>query len=288
MDLRRFARRHVPARLRLEVALARRALRDWHRGVTFATTAGEPPAFPHVWARYARPFIDYPGQERLGAAKRRNQALLAATLDRAVIAPGEVFSVWKLAGRPTAAAGYLPAAALKDRRLTTEVGGAICLLSTALYNAALLAGMEIVERHCHSVDSYGERRYFELARDAAIEYGYLDLRFRNTRDHALFLRVQVAGEGVIASLLGPTCRPFSVELITGRPIVLLPAEILRFDPQLPAGVDRLIEAGLPGLRVDGERVVYHCGGRIEREPLLASHHHPVDRIVARGGAPRPP
>ena len=47
------------------------------------------------------------------------------------------------------------------------------------FNAGLLAGLEIVERSEHSVDTYSDQRYFELGRDTTIEYGYLDLRFRN-------------------------------------------------------------------------------------------------------------
>src|SRR5690348_16220248 len=100
----------------------------------FAAARSSSLGFPNVVCRYERPFIDYPGQEQLGAAKRQNQRLLAGELDGLVIRPGEVFSVWRTAKRPTAQRGYARAAALKDGVLTTDVGGAICLLSTVLYN----------------------------------------------------------------------------------------------------------------------------------------------------------
>ena len=72
---------------------------------------------------YERPFIDYPGQEQFGAAKRRNQVLLARTLSGTVVAPGEVFSIWRLSPWPTDARGYASAAALKNREMTSEAGG---------------------------------------------------------------------------------------------------------------------------------------------------------------------
>ncbi len=282
MDARSLARRYLPARLRLAVVLARRRYRDRRDAVVFARERGDLASFPNLWGRYERPILDYPGQEQFALAKRRNQAILARQLDGVVLRPGEVFSVWALARRPTAAEGYLPAAALKDRRLTAETGGAICLLSTVLYNAALLAGLEIVERHCHSVDSYGERRYFELARDAAIEYGYLDLRFRNNRGTALMLSIEVGEEFLSVSLHGSEAATFRVELRVDPPTRFRPEEIVRRNPALAVGEERVLDPGLPGLVVGGERIVCHSDGRTEREPLRESVHHAVPRVIMRG------
>ncbi|HEX5479009.1 MAG TPA: VanW family protein, partial [Dehalococcoidia bacterium] len=119
---------------------------------------------------YALPIACYPGQEQRYEGKVRNLSLSMAAIDGALVMPGEVLSFWRLVGRPTRAAGYKEAAALKAGRLTSEVGGSICLASTVLYNVGLLAGMGILERYCHSVDTYGDARYFELGRDAAVEY----------------------------------------------------------------------------------------------------------------------
>ncbi len=158
MTPRQLARRLLPYELRLRVRLVRRAWHDRRQHTIFAATHGDPEQFPHTVCSYERRFIDYPGQEAFALAKRRNQARLARDLHAIVINPGETFSVWRLAGRPTRRAGYLPAAALKAGVLTSETGGAVCLLSTVLYNVALLGALEITERYCHSVDTYGERR----------------------------------------------------------------------------------------------------------------------------------
>jgi vancomycin resistance protein VanW len=112
--------------------------------------------------------------------------------------PGQVLSFWRLVGRPMRATGYTEAAALKAGRLTEEIGGSICLASTVLYNVGLLAGMSIVERYCHSVDTYGDARYFELGRDAAVEYAYRDLRMSNEIDAPLAIRAGVCGGRVFA------------------------------------------------------------------------------------------
>ena len=222
MHARRALRRIIPAPLLLRRKLLVRAWNDRRDGLRFATVRADFGAFPFEWSSYERPFIDYPGQEQLGAAKRANQALLASCLSGVVIQPGEVFSVWRLAEVPDEKHGYARAAALRDGLLTTEPGGAICLLSTVLYNAALLAGVEILERHCHSVDSYGDKRYFELGRDAAIEFGYLDLRFRNHCEMPVQLRIHVSNERVEAAVFGSDEKQFDIKLDVGPQEALAP------------------------------------------------------------------
>ncbi|MGE3075496.1 MAG: VanW family protein [Dehalococcoidia bacterium] len=213
-------RPYIPGEAKLLRVRLLRWLRDLRSGERFAAERREASGFPFEWSRYRRPFIDYPGQEELGEAKRHNQSLLASALNGTVIEPGECLSVWKMAGRPTRAKGYREAAALKSGELTTDVGGAICLLSTVLYNSALMAGMEIRERKCHSVDSYGDRRYFELGRDAAIEYGYTDLRFRNSHTAMMRLDVSVLPDAIECALFSTVPASFAIELAVSQPELL--------------------------------------------------------------------
>lgn len=210
--MRQFLRQHVPAPIRLQLAAARRRLDDATSGDHFAATRDTAEAYPHPLPDYALPISDYAGQAHVAAAKRQNLRLLPETLDATVVQPGEVWSLWRLAGRPTHARGYGDAAAIVDGELTTAVGGSTCLLSTVVFNAGLQAGLDIVERTQHSVDTYGERRYFELGRDATIEYGYLDLRFRNELPWPLTLRVAIEDGEVRAGFLGPVERPFEVDV----------------------------------------------------------------------------
>ncbi len=221
MELRQFVRRVVPAPVLRRRKVVLRAVADWRGGHVFARRRMAV-ALDHEWSRYSLPFIDYPGQERFARAKRANQARLASFLDGVVIRPGEVFSVWKLAPEPTARGGYELAAVVRAGALGSEPGGSICLLSTVLYNVALLAGLEIVERHCHSLDYYRGRPYFELGRDAAIEWPYLDLRFRNQHAGPLSLRVDVNDERVEASLFGASVREFEVSFVISPPEQLAP------------------------------------------------------------------
>jgi vancomycin resistance protein VanW len=208
--MRRFARRHLPRPLRLAIALLRRAVLDALAGRRFATTREPADAYRHPFEDYTLPLIVYPGQEAVAETKLRNLQLLAESLDGTVVAPGELWSLWRLAGMPSRAKGYGEAAAIINGELTTAVGGATCLASSVIFNAALLAGLDVVERTQHSVDTYGERRYFDLGRDATIEYGYLDLRLANPHPVPVRLSVTVANHEVRARFQSPTPAAFRV------------------------------------------------------------------------------
>jgi hypothetical protein len=284
MKARVAVRRAVPLEIRIRLRSLARAVGDRGSGLTFAAARASVAGFPNLVCRYERRFIDYPGQEQLAAAKRQNQRLLAAELDGLVIGPGEVFSVWRTAKRPTARRGYASAAALKNGVLTTDTGGAICLLSTVLYNVGLLGALEIVERHCHSVDSYGENRYFELARDAAIEFPYLDLRLRNPHTFPVRLSVRVDDDCVAAELCSPVPHGFAVT-ISAQAEPVAPDMVVEFDPYLPPGTLVRRRRGVPGLRVESMRTVVGADGSERTEPLPDSYHRPSPEIWASGDRP---
>ncbi len=213
---RRLARRWVPRRWRLRLAVARRW---WHdRGVRFAAGRDGANGWPHEIASYRLPVHDYPGQARFAADKRHNLRVMGAALDGTLLAPGETWSLWRLAGEPTARRGYRPGAALVGGRLVSEVGGSTCLLSTVVYNAALLGDLRIEERHCHSVDTYGDERYYLLGRDATIEYAYRDLRFSNPHPWPVRLSVALDGAGVTATLRSPRPLASRVQLLVTAPV----------------------------------------------------------------------
>jgi vancomycin resistance protein YoaR len=216
---RSVARRAVPVALRWRIRQALRSLSDRRARIAFVYRRDGPAGFEHRICVYTRPLICYPRQERAFAGKRRNIEIALAAVDGLRIAPGEMFSFWRCVGRPTQRAGYRRAAALKDGVLTEDIGGALCLVSTVLYNVALLAGMEIVERRCHSVDTYGPSRYFELGRDAAVEYAYIDLRFRNPHQAPLSVCARIEDGMVVAELRCPTAIALQIDIAVDRPMV---------------------------------------------------------------------
>ncbi len=283
---RTLARRIVPFAARWRVRMLRRAIADARRNVRFAAARGDVTAYTHVVSAYELPLVCYPGQEARFDAKRHNIERALAVVDGHLIAPGETFSFWRALGRPTERAGYRAAAALKSGVLTDDIGGAICFVSTLLYNAALLGGMAIDERRAHSVDSYGDARYFELGRDASVEYAYLDLRCRNVVDTPLLLRARLNGERATAELRAAAPLAISVRVDVIAPIVTPPETIVRIDRTLAPGSVVVERVGLPGIAVRTRRSVDYAGTH-RTDDLGVSVHQAQARIERRGPALAP-
>jgi len=129
--------------------------------------------------------------------KVHNLRVAAQTLDRTSVPAGSVFSFWKQLGRPSRLRGFVDGRMLKEGCLMRSTGGGLCQLSNALYEAALQAGCEIVERHAHSRIVPGSAA--AAGRDATIAWNYVDLRFRAPRD--LLLRVIVERDALDVRLL---------------------------------------------------------------------------------------
>lgn len=99
--------------------------------------------------------------------------------------------------RPTRKRGFAAGRELREGCIIPSIGGGLCQLSNALYDVALTAGCEIVERHAHSRNVPGSMA--ERGRDATVFWNYVDLRFRPPTDcrlevqltrHDLFVRLR--------------------------------------------------------------------------------------------------
>ncbi len=112
----------------------------------------------------------------LVAGKLQNLRVALARLDGIVIPAGATFGFWRQVGRATRRRGYAVGRELREGCVIPAVGGGLCQLSNVLYDTALRAGLEIVERHGHSRVLPGSLA--ERNRDATVFWNYVDLRLR--------------------------------------------------------------------------------------------------------------
>jgi vancomycin resistance protein YoaR len=119
---------------------------------------------------------------------RINNILLATKkINGYKLRPGEVFSFNDIVGKRDAENGFKMAAIIVNGEYGEDMGGGVCQLSSTIFNAADKAGMEIIERHSHSKAV----KYVPPGRDAAVSYGYLDLKFKNTKSYTVELKARV-------------------------------------------------------------------------------------------------
>src|ERR1700736_6021714 len=117
-----------------------------------------------------------PHERALTLGKVQNLRVAVRRLDGVVVPGGAVFSFWKHVGRATRRAGFVRGRELREGCVVPSVGGGLCQLSNALYDAALRAGFEIVERHAHTAVVPGSLA--AVGRDATVFWNYVDLQFR--------------------------------------------------------------------------------------------------------------
>lgn len=107
--------------------------------------------------------------------QRHNAVLAAKFLDGTVIQPGETMSFNDEVGSWSRDVGYRKAPVSYNGQLIPSWGGGVCQTSTTLYNAGLLAGLEVVERSPHRFAT----GYCPPGRDSAVAFHGIDLRLKN-------------------------------------------------------------------------------------------------------------
>ncbi|NBJ70982.1 MULTISPECIES: VanW family protein [Clostridia] len=113
-----------------------------------------------------------------------NIELAARAIDSHVIFPGELFSFNEVVGERTEKKGYKRAPVIVKGELAEDIGGGICQVSSTLFNAVNLKGIEIVERYAHSK----RVPYVPPGKDATVSWWGPDFSFKNRYNQPLLLR----------------------------------------------------------------------------------------------------
>ncbi len=107
--------------------------------------------------------------------RKNNIKVALAAFDGIILNEGESLSFNKTTGQRNEQKGYKRAKIISSGTFVSGFGGGVCQVSTTLYNACLLAGLEILEVHNHSLPV----SYVEPSFDAMVSFGSSDLVVRN-------------------------------------------------------------------------------------------------------------
>ena len=143
-----------------------------------------------------------------------NLRLASGKLKGVVIHPGELFSFWKLIGRPTKGKGYLSGMVLTEGKILPGVGGGLCQLSNLIYWMALHSPLIVVERHHHGYDVFPDNnRTQPFGSGATCFYPYGDLMLYNPTDSDFQLVVRVGQTCLEGELRGSDAPEFRYKII---------------------------------------------------------------------------
>ncbi len=124
-----------------------------------------------------------------------NLRIATRRLDGVVIRPGEVFSYWKLIGKPSARKGYVKGMILKNGGFEPGVGGGLCQLSNLIFWMTVHTPLTVVERHRHGYDVFPDsNRTQPFGSGATCFYPHGDLMIKNNTNDTYQLFVHVGEE----------------------------------------------------------------------------------------------
>ena len=178
-------------------------------------------------------------------ASNYNMELAIKSASGTIVKPGETFSFNKMTGDTTnGLLGYIPSTAIVRGEYVQSYGGGICQASTTLYLCALRADMEPVERWAHAYPSV----YADRGLDATVDYGNLDMKFKNTKDYPIYIATYVYDYDYdgLDELLVEMYGPLSTE----------------YDEIIPVGW--VSSAGYDGYYAKGAKVYFKNGREIKR------------------------
>jgi vancomycin resistance protein YoaR len=154
----------------------------------------------------------YSTSASFNAKRNRNINLSINAIDGTLLSLGETFSLNDTVGKRTQARGFRTAPVFEDNEKVPGIGGGVSQVTGTLFNAAALAGLDIVEVHPHSRPV----AYIPIGRDATVAYGAKDLKFKNNTKAPVYIAYTFKNQRLQATLFGKKTPGRRVSL---RPLV---------------------------------------------------------------------
>ena len=230
-------------------------------------------AFPDRLSRYSTRY-DASNRDR-----STNLELSAKKINGTVLLPGEEFSYNKVVGKRTIENGYKNAAVFSNGRVEDGLGGGICQISTTLYNAVLLANLEITERRNHSFVT----SYEDPGRDATVVYGVQDFKFKNSRKYPVKIEASVKNGVATMTVMGiKEDVEYDVKIRAYKTATIPYKTEKRKNANLAEGKEKVIQSGTDGCKAVCYRDLYLNGKKVKTELLSRDTYSTMKRIVEVG------
>ena len=205
--------------------------------------------------------------------RNTNIRLCSAGISGAVVQPGEEFSVNTLTGKRSSDKGYKDATVIKNGVYIEEPGGGVCQVSSTLFNAVIRAGLEITERHNHTIPS----SYVNLGEDAAIDYPSKDFKFINNSSGpvAVVMSFNESERKLRATVYGIPILEDGVTLDLVSELtetIPIPEPVFEEDPTLLYGEQLELASGLEGKKVTTYLITLKDGKEIDRQVAYKSNY----------------
>ena len=211
--------------------------------------------------------------------RSNNISISAKKIDGTIIMPGETFSYNQVVGERTIAEGYKEAGAYAGGRVVQDVGGGICQTSSTLYNAALYANLEIVDRSNHQFLT----SYVSAGRDATVAWGAIDFQFKNNRTYPIKIEA-VAENGVCTMSIFGIKEETEYEVVIQSVVLSYIPYTTKYenDNTLEEGKEVVEQSGYTGCTSEAYKILKLNGEVVSKTLLSKDTYDPMTRIIRRG------
>lgn len=204
----------------------------------------------------------------------------AELLNGITLYPGEELSTYGTVAPFSEANGYYMAPSYAGGQVVDSMGGGICQVSSALYNAVLKSELEVTVRSPHSMVV----AYVPKSADAAISDSGKDFRFVNNTEYPIYIECISSNKKITINIYGVETRPAgrTVEYISETVEEIIPeGERIILDSAAPVGTVTLTDVHV-GYRARLLKVVYEDGEEVSREVINNSTYNATPLTASVG------
>lgn len=211
--------------------------------------------------------------------RTQNLSLATGKINGTVLMPGETFSYNQVVGKRTIDAGYKDAKIYENGKVVDGLAGGICQVSSTLYNAVLLANLEIVERTNHSFTT----SYVKAGRDATVVYGVKDFQFKNNRNYPIKIEGSV-GSGILTFKIHGIKEEteYEVKIVPNTTGTIPYTTQTITDASLQPGETVVEQSGHAGCKVTTYKQLWLNGTMVSNELLSNDTYNAMQTIIRVG------
>ncbi len=218
--------------------------------------------------------------------RKHNIKLASKSIDKTLVDVGGEFSFNLVVGERTEKKGYKKSKIIVNGEFVDGIGGGVCQVSTTLYNAVLLAGLEIVEYHPHSLPV----SYVAPSFDAMVNSSYADLKFRNNTKNPIIIRAYADDERLKIVILGQKMlEKYERESVLLQTIPVLDDVIIDEKNEYPdvfKGESKKVKFGKEGYVSQGYLIKVLNGKRIKKK-IRQDKYNATRGLIVYGNAEKP-
>lgn len=217
-------------------------------------------------------------------ARNQNLRVASGLINGTILRPDETFSTNATIGPTDQEHGYQEAPVIVSGVLKKGLGGGVCQISSTLYNAAILAEIEIIERKNHSL-AVG---YIDKGRDATLAGDYIDFKFKNNTGFPIYIESYIKDYKIYMNIYGKETREdnrtikFETAIIK---TIMPPPEKVTFDSTLKPLEEVVEKKAIVGYTVKLYKLIYIDNVLKDKVEVNTSYYSAYPAEIRRGPEP---